>query len=62
MPEGTVVVIRPLPAAATPPAASPSLGERLAALGRSMSGRPCNLPSDLAANHDHYLHGLRKRA
>jgi hypothetical protein len=39
-----------------------SLGKRLAALGRSVESQPTDLPRDLAKNHDHYLHGLPKRA
>jgi hypothetical protein len=35
--------------------------ERLAKLGESVEGIPCDLPDDLAANHDFYLHGLPKR-
>ena len=29
---------------------------------RSLAGKGRNLPADLAANHDHYLHGTPKRA
>lgn len=29
---------------------------------RSLAGAAKNLPSDLAANHDHYLHGTLKRS
>jgi hypothetical protein len=29
---------------------------------RSLAGTAKNLPSDLAANHDHYLHGVTKRS
>ena len=29
---------------------------------RSLAGKARNLPSDLAANHDHYLHGTAKRS
>ena len=29
---------------------------------RSLAGKARNLPSDLAANHDHYLHGTPKRS
>ena len=41
--------------------AEPTIGQELAALGRSFEGQPCDLPPDLAAQHDHYLHGLPKR-
>jgi hypothetical protein len=39
----------------------PTIGEKLAALGRWAETQPCDLPEDLAVNHDHYLHGLPKR-
>lgn len=29
---------------------------------RSLAGKARNLPADLAANHDHYLHGTPKRS
>lgn len=29
---------------------------------RSLAGQCQNLPSDLAANHDHYLHGTARRS
>jgi len=29
---------------------------------RSLAGKGRNLPADLAANHDHYLHGTPKRS
>jgi len=38
-----------------------TIWQSLAALGKSAEGAPCDLPEDLAANHDHYLHGLPKR-
>ncbi|MBI5774137.1 MAG: hypothetical protein HZA89_10390 [Verrucomicrobia bacterium] len=41
----------------TLPAAAPIL-EQL----RGLAGAGQNLPSDLAANHDHYLHGTAKRS
>ncbi len=34
----------------------------LAELGRWVETQPCDLPEDLAENHDHYLHGLPKRS
>ena len=39
-----------------------SLGSKLAAFGRRMQSSLTNLPPDLAANHDHYLHGLPKQS
>jgi hypothetical protein len=29
---------------------------------RALAGTAKNLPADLAANHDHYLHGMAKRS
>lgn len=29
---------------------------------RALAGAAKNLPADLAANHDHYLHGAAKRS
>jgi len=29
---------------------------------RSLAGQAKNLPSDMASNHDHYLHGADKRS
>lgn len=39
----------------------PTIGQKLAALARKYESLPCDLPEDLAINHDHYLHGLPKR-
>lgn len=39
-------------------------GERKPVLQKlqSFAGAAKNLPDDLAANHDHYLHGVNKRS
>lgn len=39
----------------------PTIGQKLAALGRWAETQPTDLPEDLALNHDHYLHGVPKR-
>ncbi|HZZ29468.1 MAG TPA: hypothetical protein VFE46_15830 [Pirellulales bacterium] len=39
----------------------PTIGQKLAALARKFESLPCDLPDDLAMNHDHYLHGQPKR-
>lgn len=39
------------------PSSDMPIGKKLLAL----AGRAKGLPSDFAANHDHYLHGLPKR-
>lgn len=63
LPNGTVVTIL-IPAEAatgTEEAGEPTIWQKLVELGRQVESEPCDLPSDLAANHDHYLHGLPKR-
>jgi hypothetical protein len=63
LPEGAEVQIE-LPDRAQPAnekTGEPSIGQKLAALGRWAETQPCDLPEDLAINHDHYLHGLPKR-
>ncbi len=52
LPEGTRVSIAPLPASK-----SKSLGERMARFKGILHG----LPTDLAAQHDHYRLGTPKR-
>lgn len=62
-PDGTEVTMVPVVVddASSSSSAEPSIWQKLAALGRWAETQPCDLPSDLAANHDHYLHGLPKR-
>lgn len=36
-------------------------GQRMVRIAKKHAGRETNLPSDLAENHDHYLHGTPKR-
>ena len=38
-----------------------TIGEKLAQFARKTETQPCNLPKDMADNHDHYLHGTPKR-
>ena len=58
LPEGTKVRIQ----AVTPPSGDrPAIWEKLSALGRKAELRSTNLPTDLAENHDRYLHGQAKR-
>jgi hypothetical protein len=60
LPEGAVVQITPriLPEKAED--AKP-IGQVLAELAEWAETQPCDLPSDLAINHDHYLYGVPKR-
>lgn len=55
-PEGTKVHIEPIKTAADAPE-GPSLYDRLKPIIGSVQG----LPPDLAAQHDHYIHGTPKR-
>lgn len=41
--------------------ATPSVWDELARIGREVESLPCELPEDLAINHDHYLYGAPKR-
>ena len=54
LPEGARVRVQPEAEFSTE---TPSLADRL----RTVIGKAKGLPSDLAENHDHYLHGLPKR-
>ena len=51
--EGTLVSVEPLPS----PSRRATLGQRL----KRFSGSAKGLPSDMARNHDHYLHGRPKK-
>jgi hypothetical protein len=57
LPEGTEVLIQPAPPAEEPPAERRSLAEQFA----DVIGTVPDLPSDMAAQRDHYLHGAPKR-
>jgi hypothetical protein len=63
IPDGTVVtVVLPSPTSEGDNGKDTrTIWQKLADLGRQVESEPCDLPSDLAANHDHYLHGLPKR-
>jgi hypothetical protein len=63
LPEGAIVQVIVLPTAApnTEGPAKLSIWEELAAIGREVESLPCDLPEDLAINHDHYLYGVPKR-
>jgi len=65
LPDGTRVRVEPV-AAERPPAEGPEApaGKPLSALNRlllSVAGKAKGLPPDMAENHDHYIHGTRKR-
>ena len=44
----------------TPPV-QPTLGQRLRELAQRAEQVPCDLPTDLSVNHDHYLSGTPKQ-
>jgi hypothetical protein len=52
LPEGTVVRVEPVMQRS-----EPTLADRL----RDVQGAAEGLPPDLAANHDHYLHGRPRK-
>ncbi|MBI2838045.1 MAG: hypothetical protein HYX75_07010 [Acidobacteria bacterium] len=57
LPDGAVVRVEPV-AAPTPDAREgPTVWDAL----RRWGGRAKGLPADLAEQHDHYLHGTRRR-
>lgn len=62
-PDGTLVRVVPVPRASqeTCGGDTRTIRQKLAELGRQVESEPCDLPTDLAANQDHYLHGLPKR-
>jgi hypothetical protein len=63
LPEGAsvqIVFVPPREHLADAPA-TPSIWDELARLGREVESLPCDLPEDLAINHDHYLYGAPKR-
>jgi hypothetical protein len=63
LPEGTPVFVLPQePKPQEDEQGSPrTIWEELAAIGREVESLPCDLPDDLAINHDHYLYGVPKR-
>lgn len=63
LPDGTCVTVVPVADMAQQATGSDMqmIWQKLADLGRRVESEPCDLPPDLAANHDHYLHGLPKR-
>ena len=60
LPEGTIVQVAPQPTDSAHKA-SKRIGECLVELAEWAETQPCDLPADLAKNHDHYLHGLPKK-
>lgn len=63
LPEGTEVTIVPRSPGtkAERQEHAPSGLEKMIALAEWAESQPCDLPEDLARNHDHYLHGPYQR-
>lgn len=63
LPDGMLVTVVPVTRAAPQEVGGDTrtIWQKLTELGRQVELEPCDLPTDLAANHDHYLHGLPKR-
>jgi hypothetical protein len=60
LPEGAEVLVS-LPDQPPGAAVGSGIWQKLTELGQWAETVPTDLPPDLAANHDHYLHGLPKR-
>jgi hypothetical protein len=66
LPEGTRVRVEPISAVTPPPETSegPKAEKPLTSLNRfllSLAGTAKGLPPDMAEQHDHYIHGTKKR-
>jgi hypothetical protein len=63
LPEGTSVQVIATTSSAHRAEGSPepTIWEKLVALAEEVESIPCDLPADLAINHDHYLYGVPKR-
>jgi hypothetical protein len=57
LPEGTEVLIQPAPSVKKSSTEGRTLAEQFA----DVIGTVPDLPADMAAQHDHYLHGAPKR-
>jgi hypothetical protein len=64
LPEGSDVrVVLQSPSLPTTAGESPlDVWNDLAKLAEEVESIPCDLPEDLALNHDHYLYGVPKRS
>jgi hypothetical protein len=63
LPEGARVRVELLaePSTSQKPSPSENLPSPLAQRLLALAGRAKGLPPDMARNHDHYIHGTRKR-
>ena len=62
LPEGTeVTVVAVRVTGDAPPNGEKTIWQKMIDLADWVESQPCDLPTDLAQNHDYYLHGLPKR-
>lgn len=61
LPEGMKVQVAPLAQPVDAGVAEKPIGELLYELAMWAESQPCDLPEDLAINHDHYLYGVPKK-
>jgi hypothetical protein len=62
LPEGTQVTVAPIGGPSEQlHAGEKTIWQKMIDLAEWVEAQPCNLPDDLADNHDHYLHGLPKQ-
>jgi hypothetical protein len=63
LPEGTEVRVEAqAPPGGEPPPSPESVWKKLERIATWAEGQPSELPVDLSSHHDHYLHGLNRRA
>ena len=64
LPDGTEVTVAPVDDGKIPGRngrkSQRGVRGKMLEFGKSAEAKPCDLPAELAANHDHYLHGLPK--
>jgi hypothetical protein len=61
LPEGSRVRVEPLASPVEGAAPSAQVSTPLAQRLLALAGRAKGLPPDMARNHDHYIHGTKKR-
>ena len=61
LPDGTPVEVAPISQPSTPDSTAIENGTSWAEVLKDVIGAAEGLPTDMARNHDHYIHGARKR-
>lgn len=61
LPEGTLVTVAPVKKARQSKRRKAKAASRLGEMLMEFAGAAQGLPTDMAENHDHYLHGLPKK-